>query len=47
MKTGIKFIVRDTVYSMWESTERSSLLSQKQSSNTHPKEECGCGFLPQ
>ena len=31
---------------MWESTQRSSL-SQKQRSNTHPKEECGCGRPPE
>ena len=39
-KTGIKFIVRDTVGHM-----RSSF-SQKQRSNMHPKEECGCRRPP-
>ena len=42
MKTGIKFIVRVPVQQVGEHTEQ-EFISQKQRSNTHPKDECGFG----
>lgn len=45
VKTGIKFIVRNTVQHAGEHMRSS--LSQKQRSSIHPKEECGCGHPPE